>query len=402
MELLKLLFIIILIAILMWRKVDLGLSLIIGSIFMGALYSMNANTIAQSALTAVIEPNTIELVFAVFLIIMLGKIMLASGNLEVMVDSLECLIRDRRIAMVIPPALIGLLPAPGGAMLSAPMVDESAKKLSITAEQKTYLNFWFRHLWEYFWPLYPGLIIAAAVLKVPLTALIKVQFPLAFAAILAGVIFGLLPIKTVINRRIKGNNNFLTALWRFIRCIWPIWLILIGLILFRLPILIILSTIIIIMLISLKVDWRTKLKIVIKSISWRIILLLLSVMIFKHIVMDSSAVESIPTLLHTSGISPIIPAFAIPFLLGILTGVNQAYIGVSFPLLLPFFGTNEVNLQLVMFAYAAGFAGVLLSPVHLCLLLTKEYYGAKWGGVYKLLLPSVVFVLIASLILMFI
>ena len=385
----------------MWRKVDLGLSLLIGSILMGASYGMNAKTIAQSALTAVIEPKTIELVFVVFLIIILGKIMLVSGNLEVMVDSLGCLIRDRRLAMVIPPALIGLLPAPGGAMLSAPMVDESAKKLNITAEQKTYINFWFRHLWEYCWPLYPGLIIAAAVLKVPLTALIKVQFPLAFAAILAGVIFGLLPIKTSKNRRIKGDS-LIQELWRFIRSIWPIWLILIGLMLFRLPILIILSVIIIIMSFPLKVDWQEKCKIIAESVSWRIALLLFAVMIFKQVVMDSAAVESIPAILQTSGISPIIPAFAIPFLLGILTGVNQAYIGVSFPLLLPLFGTNEIDLQLVMFAYAAGFAGVLLSPVHLCLMLTKEYYGAKWGGIYRLLLPSVAFVLIASFILMFI
>ena len=401
MEILKLLLIIVLIAILMWRKVDLGLSLLIGSILMGASYGMNAKTIAQSALTAVIEPKTIELVFVVFLIIILGKIMLVSGNLEVMVDSLGCLIRDRRLAMVIPPALIGLLPAPGGAMLSAPMVDESAKKLNITAEQKTYINFWFRHLWEYCWPLYPGLIIAAAVLKVPLTALIKVQFPLAFAAILAGVIFGLLPIKTSKNRRIKGDS-LIQELWRFIRSIWPIWLILIGLMLFRLPILIILSVIIIIMSFPLKVDWQEKCKIIAESVSWRIALLLFAVMIFKQVVMDSAAVESIPAILQTSGISPIIPAFAIPFLLGILTGVNQAYIGVSFPLLLPLFGTNEIDLQLVMFAYAAGFAGVLLSPVHLCLMLTKEYYGAKWGGIYRLLLPSVAFVLIASFILMFI
>ena len=86
--------------------------------------------------------------------------------------------------------------------------------------------------------------------------------------------------------------------------------------------------------------------------------------------------------------------------MGLLTGVNQAYIGVAFPLLLPFFGSEVIDLKLIMFAYAVGFVGVLLSPVHLCLLLTKEYFKANWAGIYKLLLPSAAVVFLASVFLL--
>jgi hypothetical protein len=40
-------------------------------------------------------------------------------------------------------------------------------------------------------------------------------------------------------------------------------------------------------------------------------------------------------------------------------------------------------------AFAAGFIGVLLSPVHLCLALTRDYFHADWAPLYRLLLPSV-------------
>ena len=383
----------------MWRKVDLGLSLLAGSLALGILFSMNAGQMLISAKTAVIDPDTIEIVIAVTLIIIMGRLMKISGNLNTLVDSLDKIVRDRRISMVIPPAFIGLLPAPGGAMLSAPMVDESGAKLGLNAEQKTYINFWFRHLWEYCWPLYPGLIIAATITNIEIDRLMLVQFPLSFAAILAGVIFGLVPIRSNYSHKLDRTAfgaNFIT----FIVSIWPIWIILIGLVAFRLNILIILSAIVVILLITVKISATERLSQIKQSLSWKIVLLLVSVMIFKQILSDSSAVEAIPVVLETSGISPLIPIALIPFILGLLTGVNQAYIGVSFPLLLPFFGVESVDLKLVMFAYAVGFVGVLLSPVHLCLLLTKEYYKANWPGIYKLLLPSGAIVFAASFLLL--
>jgi len=40
-------------------------------------------------------------------------------------------------------------------------------------------------------------------------------------------------------------------------------------------------------------------------------------------------------------------------------------------------------------AYASGYVGILLSPFHLCLVLTTQYFGAKMKGVYRLLwMPS--------------
>jgi len=41
---------------------------------------------------------------------------------------------------------------------------------------------------------------------------------------------------------------------------------------------------------------------------------------------------------------------------------------------------------------------VLLSPVHLCLILTKEYFKADMWGMYKRMLPASAVIFVAALI----
>jgi len=41
--------------------------------------------------------------------------------------------------------------------------------------------------------------------------------------------------------------------------------------------------------------------------------------------------------------------FAAPFLIGWLTGGNQALVGISFPMLLPVFGAERPDMALIVF-----------------------------------------------------
>ena len=42
-----------------------------------------------------------------------------------------------------------------------------------------------------------------------------------------------------------------------------------------------------------------------------------------------------------------------------------------------------LSVEAVTFAYAGGLAGVFLSPVHLCLVLSCEYFASDLGAVYR-------------------
>jgi integral membrane protein (TIGR00529 family) len=400
MELLKLALVILVIMLLMWRKVDLGLSLAAGSILLGLLFNMTALNFVRAVYSAIIDPNTLQLIFVVFMIQAMGIMMKENGSLERMVESLERIVRDRRVALVIPPALIGLLPTPGGAMLSAPMVEESGARMGLAPEQKTFINYWFRHLWEYWWPLYPGLIVSAAILQIPISDMMRVQWPLSLPAIFCGWFFGVIPLGKKRNSIMK-ESNLGKDLWNFNLSIWPIWILLLGLMAFKFPIVILMSVIIISLITTLKMNRFKIWEMFKKSFSIKIGLLMISVMVFKYIVSHTPELKVIPSILSGSGIPALIPLFLFPFITGVLTGVNQAYVGVSFPLLLPFFGNGSIDLKLVMFAYTAGFIGVIVSPAHLCLLLTKEYFKAEWSKIFQPLIPSAILLFLASLALLY-
>ena len=70
--------------------------------------------------------------------------------------------------LVIFPVLIGLLPMSGGAILSAPMVKSMGMHHKQYGAHLSYINYWFRHIREYGWPLYPGILLATALSGVDL------------------------------------------------------------------------------------------------------------------------------------------------------------------------------------------------------------------------------------------
>jgi hypothetical protein len=92
---------------------------------------------------------------------------------------------------------------------------------------------------------------------------------------------------------------------------------------------------------------------------------------------------------------PLLPVICLlPFITGMLTGLTVGFVGGTFPLLISM--TGGPSLASMSIAFAAGFIGVLLSPVHLCLILTKEYFKADlW--VFTKILPASAIIFIAAI-----
>ncbi|HDS30691.1 MAG TPA: DUF401 family protein, partial [Firmicutes bacterium] len=102
-----------------------------------------------------IKVDHLTLLAMVVFILILSKCMKEAGALEELVGSMREVLRDNRFTIGFLPALIGLLPMPGGALFSAPMIEKLSDEAKLSPETRTYLNYWFRHVWEYSYPLYP-------------------------------------------------------------------------------------------------------------------------------------------------------------------------------------------------------------------------------------------------------
>jgi len=382
----------------------IGIGMLAISLMVGLLFGMSFFSVLKDFTKAAIHIDTLKLVGIIILVIFLGNLLKERGHLGQLMRSLETLIRLPKVSIIMPSAFIGLLPMPAGALLSAPMVDEPGDRMGLSPETKTFLNYWFRHVWEYSWPLYPGMIVASGVLDVPIREIVIHLFPLTLAAIVSGAIFGLskLPsgLTTSSAQKQKSKTQY-HGLRDLLISTWPILAVILLVIIFKLEYIIALLIIVIVLvalghLQSQKIGRALK-----RSLSPQMILLIVSLMIFKRILESSGALASITDFLGRMGISPLILLFGTPFLVGVLTGMPVAFVGGTFPLLLPFMTQSELNFTYLMLAYVGGFSGVLLSPVHLCLLFTKEYFKADFKKVYHLLYLPVSLVVLVALAILF-
>lgn len=148
-----------LIVLLLRLRWNFGLIMIIAALFLGSLYRIGFIQQLKVFMKSSIDPVTLNLVFGLVLIMALENIIRKRGVLKRMMEAVVNVARDRRIAMAILPGVIGLLPSAGGAAFSAPMVQEAAADVDIRPEHKAFINYWFRHIWEYISPLYPGVVL---------------------------------------------------------------------------------------------------------------------------------------------------------------------------------------------------------------------------------------------------
>src|SRR3990172_5001962 len=193
-----------LIVLLLRLRWNLGLVMLLGAVFLGALYLIGPVRQAQVIFASGLDLVTINLVTGLVLIMVLENIIRKRGVLKRMMEAVVNVARDRRIAMAVLPGVIGLLPSAGGGAFSAPMVQETAGDTDISPERKAFINYWFRHIWEYISPLYPGFLLAAAVTKTPINELLLSQLPLPLAVVGVGALLGFRGMKT---GEVAGRRN---------------------------------------------------------------------------------------------------------------------------------------------------------------------------------------------------
>jgi len=386
-DLLKTTFVLIVIVILLRRKVSMAAVMPIGAVLLGIIYLTPPLAFIKATISAVFAPKSLEMTLTLVLTMVMEHILRTTGMLRRMVSSLSAALPDRRVVMAAMPAMIGLLPSPGGAVFSAPMVNEAAGGFSLKAEQKAMINYWYRHIWEYVSPLYPGIILAAGITGLSTQALFIANLPFAVSVVGWGAIFcfrGIVRQQTPPAPAGRGREFAI-----FLAMVSPILLALLLVILFRVsPALALGGAVLALYLVHRYTPGMimTNLR---ESVSGKALFLVIGIMIFQEVLQVTGALDGISAFFATSGLPVTLILVLIPFIAGVMTGLTVGYVGITFPLLLPLMGGANPSPGLVALAFGAGFGGVMLSPVHLCYVLTCEYFEADIAKVYhRLFVPS--------------
>jgi hypothetical protein len=189
-DVLKIVAIIAGIIVLVRLKVALSINLIVSAFILAFLFRLPAGEIIDGVRRTFLSLENLKLVIALELVLLFSAVLKENGAMNRAISALSGVVRDARFTVAIIPAVIGLLPVVGGAMLSAPLVAEASDELGLPPERRTFLNFWFRHVWEYTLPTFPAVFLTAGITGVPIPELVAAGTPLTLAAIAAGVLFG--------------------------------------------------------------------------------------------------------------------------------------------------------------------------------------------------------------------
>jgi len=396
-------------------KVPLGIGLIGGGLFLD-LWAKNLQALPVDLWQALIRPELWLLAITITLIMEIGYFMASDENGKAILSLARRYggKHGQTFSLILIPAAIGLVPMPGGALFSAPLVGKTAENSNNSAEWKAAVNYWFRHILEYWWPLYPVVIVTLSIFTLQTWKFMLLQIPFTFISLGAGYFFlirkhefsytvesheeenlpniaqVLLPIAIIVLATLLLPGLFHKLLPGLNPASWKLSAMLTGL------------------TVSLAIIWSNRKKLSRKMFSdigskktMTVFITLAGVMVFESL-LDSSGLIPLAGKELSRGSVPIslIIAF-LPFLAGLVTGIAIGFAGAAFPIVVGFVSA-DVSLHPIaalVLAFSMGYAGMMLSPVHLCFLLTVDYFSASFIKVYKYLLPCVLTVMVFGILL---
>jgi hypothetical protein len=373
-------------------KWNIGYVLLLASGLLAILYLMPIPTILATIKSTVTDPVTIKLFFALTLIKTLEMILREKQVLAKMMKASRNILKKKRAVIISMPMLIGLLPSLGGAYFSAPMVDESTKGLKMSQEEKGFINYWFRHPWEYILPLYPGILLASAITGIELRSLIIVNLTYALLIFITGFLFSMREVKGVFKKKTESEKK---DLWSFL----PVLLILLMVMAMHIELHYALGFTILMLFVFYRFSLKEAFKAIRHGFTPDVIVIVFGTMLFKFTMENSGAVAHLSQYFRDMGISILPILFILPFISGLLTGITVGFVGGTFPLIISLSGGAHLNQ--ITFAFASGFVGVLLSPVHLCFVLTREYFKADIAGIYRKTIPGCAIIMAGALVVYF-
>lgn len=385
-------FIISLIVILIVARKSLPLALFCGAIILG-LFTLPLVLILDKIIYTLADLSILLLALAMGVIPMIGGTMNESGQMGDLVNNLRI---GRKGLMALSPAIMGLLPMPGGALLSAPILEKGGE--GVANDLKVAINDWFRHLFVMIYPLSSALIASAKITNLNVYIAALFLLPTFAFALFLGYIFYV--------RKVHGNIIY-SSPFSLKKLLMPLGIILIAPFLdftlkkiFALPVeeiatFVGVSTAFILSWKLSKINLNLK-EIFKKMKPWNFSLIILGMFIFLHIFKVSKVADLIagialppPTLCVVAG-----------FLLGFATGRVLLPASIIFPV----YSTTSVISPLVFTTiYTNIFFGYVISPVHPCVTVSLEYFNVSLKNFFKLLAaPTFIIFIIVLLISIFI
>jgi len=354
----------------MTRRVRLGYAMIIGAVTLGILI-LPLESFSPNVVETLLSPLTLELVSASVLIMLMGLIYKETDWLNSMAKGLEGLVPNPKFISMAVPAIFGLLSVPGGALLSAPIVDEEGKRLKLSSAKRTFINVWFRHLVFLIYPLSTTMILISILTGVSIEALVIRQFPIFLFGIALGYFIGFRGVKDV---NVNPAQNRGGSAKLFFKTISPIVLSIALMVVFKIELALSIFAGFIALIIMTRINSSKILRIATKSEVYNVALASFGAVLLRNTIMKSGISEKAALMIVSLNVPPQLIYAFLPMLLGLIMAVPSGAVILAVTMLT---GGGGVAAAYASLIYVSSLVGYITAPSHLCLVLSAEYHKAS-------------------------
>ncbi len=389
-----------LIILLLRRHVPIGPAILAAGFFIWLTAAPELHYLQTALITTLTAPRTYDLIFALYFVMCLEIELRTGGVLDGMVRALRHLLRSPKMILAIMPAFLGLLPSLGGARFSAPIVESAAKDLNLSAEHKGNINFWFRHIFEFSSPIIPGMLMACSIANIPfgklLTHLAWVT-PLFFAV---GWFVLMRPLKLpaakseVPDSPAEQRSNY----FHLLLALAPVAVNFMLIVSFGFSAAAAMGLVAFVMIFVLRfTNHVLNIKdVFLGACDMKMLMNILCIFYFIQILTDTKVLYAIVSEFQKSPLPAPAVVAAVSFIIGVLTGMSQGHVAIVMPIIA---AMAPGDLNLAGIAMVFGVAGQMLTPTHMCLIVTLDYFKADYFKSLKTLtVMSALLLLIFSIV----
>lgn len=365
------------------RRQPIGIAILVGGIFIWLCTDPTFKELKDAVIQMATTPRSYDLVGALYLVICLEIELRKSGCLAGMVEALSRMFSSRRFTLAVMPAFLGLLPSIGGARFSAPIVEEASKGFEAKPEDKAAINFWFRHIFEFSSPLVPGMILACGIAGVKIGDLIVHLGWLTIVAFILGWIVMVRGLKqTVATRTEVSSEEAKRHNMDFVLSLTPVIANVVLMVAFGLQasvsmIIVVVAMIPLLMFFNRHVSVK---EVFIGALDYKMFANVICILLFIALLESTGVLALLVAAFESSPLPvPVIIGF-LSFLIGLLTGISQGHVAIMMPIVA---GISMGDLDLVGVAMVFGVAGQMVTPTHLCLTITVDYFKSDFFKTLK-------------------
>ena len=369
------------------RHIPIGPCMLTGGLFIWLMKTPELHYLTQAFSETLSLPRTYDIIFALYFVMCLEIELRTSGALAGMVHALQRIFSSNRVTLAVMPAFLGLLPSLGGARFSAPIVEEASKGLGLTSDHQSAINFWFRHIFEFSSPIIPGMIMACNIAGVAYSEFITHLCWLTVLMFSVGWFVLIRPIKA---DSIKENTGTQAADEQGWQDLWlslsPVVLTFVLVVFFNMNASVGMGVVTAGLFLVLHFTKReVSLKeVVVGAIDMKMFFNVLCILYFIQILTVTQVLQEIVTAFQSSPLPVPVIIACVSFIIGVLTGMSQGHVAIIMPIIAAM-QTGSLNLAGVAMAF--GVAGQMLTPTHMCLVVTVDYFKANF---FKTLKPVLI------------